>query len=73
LFLEIEQFDHFINFFIELILTELEQFVEHIKDEFQKEKPNINLDERVAVVALCMKCADLSNEIRYIYLYFYQT
>lgn len=46
------------------ILTELEEFNEHIKAEFQKDKPHLSLAERVAVVALCMKCADLSNEIR---------
>lgn len=47
-----------------LILTELEQFADHIKAQFQEDVPHLELAERVAVVALCMKCADLSNEIR---------
>lgn len=39
---------------------------ETIKKEFQKDKPVLNEAQILAVLAITMKCSDLSNEIRLI-------
>jgi len=46
------------------ILEELEPHKQQIKKEFLKDKPQIDPTQILCVLAICMKCADLSNEIR---------
>lgn len=46
------------------ILEELNPIKEHIAAEFQKDKPSLDPTQTLAVLAITMKCSDLSNEIR---------
>jgi len=47
-----------------IILRDMEERKKRIAREFQKNKPSLESEDKIAAMCCMMKCADLSNEIR---------